>query len=198
MWPAIMLANSRTASANTFATSPMISTGTSSGAIQMGPGQKCARYAFPPSRTPLATIIIMVTRASVAVVQMLPVAVPPRWVPKRFDTAGIGSSPRMFDGQHEEEDAPDVLDEAIGVLVQRRFGDFLAKVLAYRFEPVCGPRGHHRVNAVPAAPALDQHRHQRDQQQAGQGEHRNLIGKNRDRPLGVSGPKCAGRSISGC
>ena len=34
--------------------------------------------------------------ASVAVIQMLPVAVPPRWVPNSFDTTGIGSRPRMF------------------------------------------------------------------------------------------------------
>ena len=72
------------------------------------------------------------------------------------------------DGQHEEEDAPDVLDEAIGVLVQRRLGDFLAQVVADRLEPVGRAGRHHRVDAGPAAPALHQHRHQRDQQQAGQ------------------------------
>ena len=41
MWPAIMLAKSRTASAKVLAPRPMISTGTSSGASQSGPGQKC-------------------------------------------------------------------------------------------------------------------------------------------------------------
>ncbi len=44
----------------------------------------------------MITIITIVTIASVAVTQMLPVAVPPRCVPNRFDTAGIGSRPRML------------------------------------------------------------------------------------------------------
>src|SRR3954451_19389086 len=87
MCPAIILAKSRTASANTLAIRPMISTGTSSGAIQIGPGQKCARYFLPPIRSPLMTIMIIVTIASVAVTQILPVAVPPRCEPNRFATA---------------------------------------------------------------------------------------------------------------
>ena len=61
MWPAIMLAKSRTASAKTFAMSPMISTGTRSGANHNGPGQKCARYAVPPRRNPFTTIITIVS-----------------------------------------------------------------------------------------------------------------------------------------
>ncbi len=38
--------------------------------------------------------IVMI--ASVAVIQMLPVAVPPRCVPNRFEMTGMGSRPRMF------------------------------------------------------------------------------------------------------
>ena len=143
MCPAIMLANSRTASANTFAMRPMISTGTSSGAIQIGPGQKCARYALPPRRRPLTTIITIVIE---------------RQRRRHPDVAGrraaeVRAEQRRdrrnrqqaedVDGQHEEEDAPDVLDEAIGVLVQRRLGDFLAQVLADRLEHV-GAAGRHQ------------------------------------------------------
>ena len=61
-----------------------------------------------------------------------------------------------------------------------------------------GAGRHERVDAALAAAAPHHHRHERNQQHAGQREHRNLIGEDVMTPFGVSGPRCAGRSISGC
>ena len=153
MWPAIMLAKSRTASANTLAISPMISTGTSSGAIQIGPGQKCARYAFPPSRRPLIDHHHhrddRQRRRHPDVAGRCAAQVRAEQLRHRRNRQQAEDVHR----QHEEEDAPDVLDEAIGVLVQRRLGDFLAEVLAHRLEPVGGAGRHQRVDAARAAAA---------------------------------------------
>ena len=62
-------------------------------------------------------------------------------MPNRLETAGIGQEAEDVHGQHEEEDAPDVLDEAIRVFVQRRLGDFLPKVIAHGLEHVGEPAG---------------------------------------------------------
>jgi hypothetical protein len=100
----------------------------------------------------LATIITIVTSASVAVIQILPVAVPPRWVPNSPETAGIGSRPRM--------------------LMVRTKKKTLQMYLMKR--SVCGP------SAGGAAATAHHQRHQRDQQHAGQGDHRDLVGEQRD------------------
>jgi hypothetical protein len=126
------------------------------------------------------TIIAIVISASVAVTQMLPVAVPPRCRPNSDETAGNRQQPEDVHGQHEEEHAPDVLDEAIGVLVQRRLGDFLPDVLAHRLEHVGAAGRHEAVDIAPAAAAADHDRHECDQQHAGERDHRDLIRKNRD------------------
>ncbi len=101
---------------------------------------------MPPRRRPLTTIMSSVMTASVPVTQMLPVAVPPRWRPKSGDTAGDRQQAQQVDRQDEEEDAPDVLDEAVGVLAERRLGDLLAQVLADRLEEVA------EAGAAPAEP----------------------------------------------
>ena len=48
---------------------------------------------MPPKRRPLTTIMTSVISASVAVTQMLPVAVPPRCRPNSAETGAIGSRP---------------------------------------------------------------------------------------------------------
>ena len=112
--PATMLANSRTVSAKIRATRPMISSGTSSGDSQSGPGLKWARYCLPPSRRPLTITIPSVIRARVAVIQTLPVAVPPMLAPKIRDRRDRQQAEQVH-REDEEEDRPDELDEAVGV-----------------------------------------------------------------------------------
>ncbi len=73
----------------------MISSGTSSGDSQSGPGLKWARYCLPPSRRPLTITIPRVIRARVAVIQTLPVAAPPMLAPK-IRAELIGSRPSRF------------------------------------------------------------------------------------------------------
>ena len=64
--------------------------------------------------------------------------------------------------------------------LQRRLGDFLPQVLADRLDHVRPAGRHERVDVALAAAAPDHHRDERDQQHAGQRQHRNLIGKDRD------------------
>ena len=116
----------------------------------------------------MTTIITIVTIASVAVTQMLPVAVPPRCVPNSVDTAGIGSRPRMLTVRTKKKTLQMYLMKRSVCSCERRLGDFLAEVLADGFEHVRRAGRHQRVDAALAPAALDQHRHERDQQHAGQ------------------------------
>ena len=98
------------------------------------------------------------------------------------------------DGEDEEEGAPDVADEAIGVDAQDGLGDLLAQILADGLEEVREAGGNQAADRVASGAAPHQDRHQKGQEEAGDQHHDDLVGEHGDDTLGSEHPE-VGRDL---
>ena len=82
-----------------------------------------------------------------------------------------------------EKDAPDVLDEAVGMVLESRLRNLLAKILAHRLEET-GEAGRDKaVNLARAPTSSNRPRYKKNQQDARRDEHDDLITHDRNHAL---------------
>ena len=100
-----------------------------------------------------------------------------------------GKETQDVDGQDEEENGPDVLDEAVGVGAEAGLRHLLAQILADRLHEIRRPRRHQSPDLVRSLAPPHEAGQKNDKQEARQEHHHDVIAQHGDLTVRRQGPQ---------